>query len=44
MPVQKRLAAQDVLNLWTTAIGSAVFALPAGVSPGQYLGEQLLAG
>ncbi|MFB7877760.1 Dyp-type peroxidase [Nocardia sp. NPDC056064] len=42
LPVQRRLAEFDALNEWTTPIGSAVFAIPAGVpGPGHYLGQQL---
>ncbi|WP_040779418.1 Dyp-type peroxidase [Nocardia pneumoniae] len=42
LPVQRRLAEFDALNVWTTPIGSAVFALPPGVpSRGGYLGQQL---
>lgn len=42
VPIQQRLAEADVLNLWTTPIGSALFAVPPGVSPGEYLGQSLL--
>lgn len=42
VPVQRRLDEHDALNEWTTPIGSAVFAVPAGVSEGRYLGEELL--
>ncbi|MEO5877338.1 MAG: Dyp-type peroxidase [Streptosporangiaceae bacterium] len=42
-PVQKRLAGSDLLNLWTTPIGSAVFALPPGCGPDGWIGESLLA-
>ncbi|MBF6468368.1 Dyp-type peroxidase [Nocardia beijingensis] len=42
LPVQRRLAEFDALNVWTTPIGSAVFAIPPGVaSPGGYLGQSL---
>ncbi|WP_406277875.1 Dyp-type peroxidase [Nocardia sp. NBC_00881] len=42
LPVQRRLAEFDALNVWTTPIGSAVFVLPPGVSaPGSYLGQPL---
>lgn len=45
LPVQRRLAEFDALNQWTTAIGSAVFAVPPGVpAPGGYLGQSLLEG
>lgn len=43
VPVQNRLADLDMMNLWTTPVGSAVFALPPGCSEGGYLGETLLA-
>ncbi len=43
VPVQQRLADVDLLNLWTTPIGSAVFAVLPGAAPGQILGEALLA-
>lgn len=43
LPVQQRLAEQDLMNTWTTPIGSAVFALPPGCQPGGYIGETLLA-
>lgn len=42
VPVQQRLADLDLLNTWTTPIGSAVFALPPGCQPGGYIGEGLL--
>ena len=42
VPIQQRLAQADLLNLWTTPIGSAVFAIPPGCEPGGYLGETLL--
>lgn len=43
VPVQRRLDEADLLNLWTRAVGSAVFAVPPGCEPGQYLGQALLA-
>ena len=42
VPLQERLAKADVLNIWTTPIGSALFAVPRGVQPGEYLGQALL--
>ena len=42
VPIQPRLAASDVLNIWTTPIGSALFAVPRGVHPGEYRGQALL--
>lgn len=41
LPIQARLAELDALNAWTTPIGSAVFAVPAGVRPGGFVGEAL---
>ncbi len=43
VPIQQRLAEADVLNVWTTPIGSALFAIPRGVQPGEYIGQALLA-
>lgn len=42
VPIQQRLADLDLLNTWTTPIGSAVFAIPPGASEGGYVGETLL--
>ncbi|MCN9243811.1 Dyp-type peroxidase [Streptomyces sp. RY43-2] len=42
LPIQRRLAASDLLNQWTTPIGSAVFAVPPGCAPGGWIGESLL--
>lgn len=42
VPIQQRLDQLDLLNQWTTPIGSAVFALPPGCAPGGYIGETLL--
>lgn len=42
VPIQDRLARSDVLNLWTTPIGSALFAVPPGVAQGEYVGQALL--
>lgn len=44
IPVQQRLAEKDALNTWTVPIGSAVFAIPPGVSEGGYVGQQLFEG
>lgn len=41
VPVQKRLDEFDLLNKWTTPIGSALFALPKGFKPGEILAEEL---
>ncbi len=43
VPIQQRLAENDLFNTWTTPIGSAVFALPPGCAPDGYLGDTLLA-
>jgi dye decolorizing peroxidase len=42
VPLQQRLAEADVLNVWTTPIGSALFAVPPGFAPGEYVGQALL--
>lgn len=41
LPIQRRLAELDLLNEWTTPIGSAVFAIPPGTTEGGYIGETL---
>lgn len=42
LPIQKRLDTLDLLNTWTTPIGSSVFAIPPGCASGGYVGETLL--
>jgi len=42
IPIQERLAEADLLNEWTTPIGSAVFAIPPGCDPNGWIGETLL--
>lgn len=42
LPVQRRLADNDLLNRWTIPVGSAVFAILPGIGDGQILGHQLL--
>ena len=42
-PVQRRLAASDLMNKWVTHVGSAVFALPPGCAEGGFVGDTLLA-
>ncbi|TGO05659.1 Dyp-type peroxidase [Serinibacter arcticus] len=42
VPVQRRLDELDLLNTWTTPIGSAVFAVPPGCQEGGFVGETLL--
>lgn len=42
LPVQQRLAEFDALNVWTTPIGSAVFAVPPGArGADEYIGQTL---
>ncbi|WP_070319408.1 Dyp-type peroxidase [Cellulomonas iranensis] len=42
VPLQQRLDELDLLNEWTTPIGSAVFAIPPGCAEGGFIGETLL--
>jgi dye decolorizing peroxidase len=42
VPLQQRLEKLDLLNEWTTPIGSAVFAIPPGCHEGGFIGETLL--
>ena len=42
IPVQDRLAKLDLMNKWTTPVGSAVFVFPPGVTSGGFIGEGLL--
>jgi deferrochelatase/peroxidase EfeB len=41
--IQRRLGSMDALNEYIKHVGSAVFAVPPGASPGGYVGERLLA-
>ena len=41
--LDRRLAELDLLNTWTTPIGSAVFAVLPGALAGESLGEKLFA-
>lgn len=43
VPMQQRLAEADLLNTWTTPIGSAVFAIPPAAGPGGFPGDGLFA-
>ena len=43
VPLQRRLDELDLLNEWTTPIGSAVFAIPPGCAEGGFVGDTLLA-
>ena len=42
VPIQGRLDKADQLNIWTTAIGSAEFAILPGFAEGGWLGDTLL--
>ncbi len=47
VPIQARLAEQDLLNQWTSAVGSAVYLIPPGVGQttadaGDFVGSRLL--
>lgn len=42
VPIQERLAEADLLNTWTTPVGSAVFAIPPGCQRGGFIGDTLL--
>jgi dye decolorizing peroxidase len=42
VPIQTRLDELDLMNRWTTPVGSAVFAIPPGCERGGYIGETLL--
>lgn len=42
VPIQRRLDELDLLNEWTTPMGSAVFAIPPGCSEGGFIGDTLL--
>ncbi|TFH99081.1 Dyp-type peroxidase [Micrococcus lylae] len=41
VPVQQSLAESDHLNMWTTPVGSAVFAVPPGCAEGGFVGDVL---
>ena len=43
VPIQQRLADGDLLNEWTSPVGSAVFAIPPAASPGGFVGDTLFA-
>ncbi|MHA7140339.1 MULTISPECIES: Dyp-type peroxidase [unclassified Arthrobacter] len=43
VPLQQRLDELDLLNQWTTPIGSAVFAIPPGCAEGGFIGDSLFA-
>ncbi|MDN5659423.1 MAG: Dyp-type peroxidase, partial [Brevibacterium aurantiacum] len=41
VPIQQRLDELDLLNEWTTPIGSAVFAIPPGCDENGFIGDTL---
>ncbi|MFB0834730.1 Dyp-type peroxidase [Arthrobacter halodurans] len=41
LPIQRRLAESDMLNEWTTPVGSAVYAVPPGCAEGGFVGDAL---
>jgi dye decolorizing peroxidase len=41
LPIQRSLAELDLLNDWTTPVGSAVFLVPPGCRPGGFVGDAL---
>lgn len=41
VPLQRRIDEFDLLNVWITPIGSAVFAIPPGCAEGGYIGDTL---
>ena len=43
IPMQARLALDDLLNEHTEHIGSAIFACPPGAAPGAFVGQRLFA-
>ncbi|HHX47046.1 MAG TPA: peroxidase, partial [Brevibacterium sp.] len=44
LPIQRRLAEVDLLNEWTTPIGSTVWAIPPGATEDGYVGQELFEG
>ena len=41
IPINDRLAKFDMMNQFTTHVGSAIFACPPGAKPGSYIGAEL---
>ena len=41
VPIQRRLADHDALNHYITHTGSAIFACPGGMAPGEWIGGKL---
>ncbi|APC17889.1 peroxidase [Pseudomonas frederiksbergensis] len=42
--INKKLATEDIMNQFTTHVGSAIFACPPGVSEGSFIGATLFEG
>ena len=42
IPIQQRLSDLDLLNMWTTPIGSAVFAIRPGCAEGEFGGQAVI--
>ena len=43
IPIQNRMATQDALMEYLKVTGSALFAVPPGIEPGEYVGQTLFA-
>ena len=43
IPIQQRLAASDAMNEYVVHVGSGMFAIPPGATPGSYVGAPLFA-
>ncbi|POR47884.1 deferrochelatase/peroxidase EfeB [Paraburkholderia eburnea] len=41
IPINEKLAKFDMMNQFTTHVGSAIFACPPGAKPGSYIGAEL---
>jgi len=42
--INKKLATQDIMNQFTTHVGSGIFACPPGASEGSFIGAGLFEG
>jgi dye decolorizing peroxidase len=40
--IQRALAENDSLNMWTKHIGSSLYVIPGGAKPGEWIGQELL--
>lgn len=41
IPINEKLSKFDIMNQFTTHVGSAIFACPPGAQPGSYIGAEL---